>query len=184
MLGELNKAVFNFFWNGKPDLVTRDVIAQPPSCGGFSVINIQLKVWALLLQWVKRFLLSLSTWVSFFSLWCGQGFAASPVQVLSSPSRFSGAGGLPVFYLTLLSAWRSIGGSFLPSRGLLRVGRGLVFPVPSLSTKSVYLALLSECSVVPYCVVKFLPCFGPLYWTSTWHQLWFFDMDRQVIDLS
>ena len=94
VLGELNKAVFNFFWNGKPDLVTRDVIAQPPSNGGFSVINIQLKVWALLLQWVKRFSLSPSTWVSFFSFWCGQGFAASPVQVLSSPSRFPGSGGL------------------------------------------------------------------------------------------
>ena len=35
VLSELNKAVFNFFWNGKPDLVTRDVIAQPPSSGGF-----------------------------------------------------------------------------------------------------------------------------------------------------
>lgn len=50
VLRELNKVVFNFFWNGKPDLVTRDVIAQPPLSGGFSVINIQLKVWALLLQ--------------------------------------------------------------------------------------------------------------------------------------
>lgn len=58
VLSELNKAVFNFIWNGKPDLVTKDVIAQPPSSGGFSVINIQLKVWALLLQWVKHFLLS------------------------------------------------------------------------------------------------------------------------------
>ena len=83
VLRELNKVVFNFFWNGKPDLVTRDVIAQPPLSGGFSVINIQLKVWALLLQWVKRFSLSLSTWVSFFSFWCGQGFAASPVRLVS-----------------------------------------------------------------------------------------------------
>ena len=149
------------------------------TCGGFSVTNIQLKVWALLLQWVKRFLLSPSTWVSFFSFWCGRGFAASPVQVLSNPSRFHGSGGLPVFYLSLLSAWRSIGGSFLPSRGSLCVGRGLVVSsVSSLSTKSAYLALLSERSVVPHCVVKFLRSFGPLYWNSTWRQLWFFDMDR------
>ena len=35
VLRELNKAVFNFFWNGKPDLVTRDVIVQPPFSGGF-----------------------------------------------------------------------------------------------------------------------------------------------------
>ena len=185
VLRELNKAVFNFFWNGKPDLVTRDVIVQPPFSGGFSVVNIQLKVWALLLQWVKRFSLSPSTWVSFFSFWCGQGFAASPVQVLSNPSRFPGSGGLPVFYLSLLSAWRSIDGSFLPSRGSLCVGRGLmVSPVSSLTTKSAYLTLVSELPGVPHCVGKFLPSFGPLYWPSTWRQLFFFDMDRQVIDLS
>ena len=58
VLSELSKAVFSFFWNGKPDLVTRDVVAQPPSSGGFPVINIQLKVWALLVQWVKHFSLS------------------------------------------------------------------------------------------------------------------------------
>ena len=185
VLRELNKAVFNFFWNGKPDLVTRDVIVQPPSCGGFSVVNIQLKIWALLLQWVKRFSSSPSTCVSFFSFWCGQGFAASPVQVLSNPSRFPGSGGLPDFYLSLLSAWRSIDGSFLPSRGSLCVGRGLmVSPVSSLTTKSAYLTLVSELPRVPHCVGKFLPSFGPLYWPSTWRQLFFFDMDRQVIDLS
>ena len=50
VLRELNHSVFQFFYNGKPDLVTRDVIVQPPSCGGFSVVNVQLKVWALLLQ--------------------------------------------------------------------------------------------------------------------------------------
>ena len=120
-----------------------------------------------------------------FSFWCGQGFAASPVQVLSNPSRFPGSGGLPVFYLSLLSAWRSIDGSFLPSRGSLCVGHGLmVSPVSSLTTKSVYLSLVSELPGVPHCVGKFLPSFGPLYWPSTWRQLFFFDMDRQVIDLS
>lgn len=185
VLRELNKLVFNFFWKGKPDLVTRDVIAQPPSSGGFSVINIQLKVWVLLLQWVKRFSLSLSTWVSFFLFWCGQGFAASPVQVLSTPSRFYGSGGLPVFYLSLLSAWRSIDGSFLPSRGSLCVGRGLmVSPVSSLTSKSAYLMLVSELPGVPHCVGKFLPSFGTLYWPSTWRKLFFFHMDWQVIDLS
>ena len=117
---------------------------------------------------MKHFSLSPSTWVSFFSFWCGQGFAASPVQVLSSPSRFSGSGGLLVFYLALLSTWRSIGGSFLPSRGALCVGRGMmVSHVPSLSTKSAYLMLLSNRSGVPHCVGKFLPSFGPLYWPST-----------------
>ena len=185
VLRELNHSVFQFFYNGKPDLVTRDVIAQPPSCGGFSVVNVQLKVWALLLQWVKRLSLSPSSWVSLFSFWCNHGFRASPVEILSSPLRFPGTGGLPGFYLALLTAWRSANGAFLPNRGSLCVGSGLmVMPATTMSTKSAYLMLLSDRSAIPHCVAKFFVPFGLLYWSATWRQLFFFDMDRQVIDLS
>ena len=113
VLFELNRTVFQFFYNGKLDLVTREVIAQLPSCGGFSVVNVQLKVW------VRRLSLSLSTWASFFSFWCNQGFGASSVQILSNPLRFPGAVGLPGFYSVLLTAWRSAGGAFLSNRGSL-----------------------------------------------------------------
>ena len=185
VLRELNHSVFQFFYNGKPDLVTRDVIVQPPSCGGFSVVNVQLKVWALLLQWVRRFSLSPSPWVSLFTFWWNQGFRASPVQILSSPLRFPGTGGLPGFYSALLTAWRSANGAFLPNRGWLCVGSGLtVMPVTSLSTKSAYLMLLSDRSAIPHCVVKFFVPFGSVYWSATWRQLFFFDTDRQGIDLS
>ena len=65
------------------------------------------------------------------------------------------------------------------------MGSGLtVMPVTSLSTKSAYLMLLSDRSVIPHCVVKFFLPFGSLYWSATWHQLFFFDMYRQVIDPS
>ena len=134
---EMNHSVFQFYYNGKPDLVTREAIVQPPSCGGLSVVNVQLKVWALLLQWVRRFSLSPSAWISFFSFWCNQGFGASPVQILSSPLRFPGAGGLPGFYSVLLNAWRSARGAFLPNRGPLCVGSGLT--VMSVATNSAYL---------------------------------------------
>ena len=67
----------------------------------------------------------------------------------------------------------------------LGVGSGIDFrPVFAFSTKSVYLYLLSERSPVPHCVDNFLPLFGPLYWSSTWRQLFFYDLDRPVIDLS
>ena len=135
---------------------------------------------------MRRFSLSPSSWVSLFSFCCNQGFRASPVQILSNPLRFPGAGRLPGFYLALLTAWRSADGAFLPNRGSLCVGSGLtVMPVTSLWTKSAYLMLLSVRSTVPLCVVKFffIP-FGSLYWSATWRQLFFFDMDRQVIDLS
>lgn len=53
-----------------------------------------------------------------------------------------------------------------------------------LSCKSACLFLLSELVVSPHCVEKFLPLFGSLYWSATWRQLFFFDLDRPVIDLS
>ena len=54
VLRELNQLVFKFFWSGKCDPVARLVVVQPASCGGFSVVDAELKVWALLQQWVKR----------------------------------------------------------------------------------------------------------------------------------
>ena len=163
VLRELNRSVFQFFYNGRPDLVTCEVIAQSPSCGGFSVVNVQLKVWPLLLYWVRRLSPSPSTWVSFFSFWCNQGSGASPVQILSNPLRFPGAGGLPGFYSAPLTAWRSAGGAFLSNSGSLCVGSGLtVMSVASLSTKSAYLVLLSDRLATPPCVVEFLNSFGSL----------------------
>ena len=35
----------------------------------------------------------------------------------------------------------------------------------------------------PHCEEKFFPLFGSLYWSCTWHQLFFFDVDRPFIDL-
>ena len=185
VLREFNQLVFKFFWSGKRDLVARRVVVQPVSCGGFSVVDVELKVWALLLQWVRRLVVSPSTWVSFFSYWCACFCNASPVQVLPAPSHFGGLGRLPSFYAALLLAWKSAGGCFRGSRGVLAVGSGLtVTPVSSLTTKSAYSMLLIDLSVIPHCVEKFAASFGQLYWSSTWRQLSFFDLDRPVIDLS
>ena len=53
-----------------------------------------------------------------------------------------------------------------------------------MTTRSSYLLLLSENVVSPHCEVKFFPIFGSLYWSWTWRQLFFFDLDRTVIDLA
>ena len=185
MLRKLNQLVFKFFWSGKRDLVARRVVVQPTSCGGFSVVDVELKVWALLLQWVRRLVASPSTWVSFLSYWCACFWNASPVHVFSAPSHFGDLVRLPSFYAALLLAWKSAGGCFRGSRGVLAVGSGLsVTPVSSLTTKSAYSLLLIDRSVIPHCVEKFSTSFGQLYWSSTWRQLSFFDLDRPVIDLS
>ena len=38
--------------------------------------------------------------------------------------------------------------------------------------------------VSPHCVEKFAGVFGALDWRATWRSLFFFDLDRQVVDLS
>ena len=44
--------------------------------------------------------------------------------------------------------------------------------------------MLSENMVSPHCVEKFAPTFGVLHWSTMWRSLSFFDLDRQVVDLS
>ncbi|XP_015771366.1 PREDICTED: uncharacterized protein LOC107349700 [Acropora digitifera] len=170
---ELNTLIFKFFLGGRRDLVARRVVVQPFCLGGFSVVDFQCKVSALHVQWVRRFVSSPSFWVSFMVFWFSSVPAAPPHTV-----DF-----LPPFYRSLLLAWRACKGSFQAST--LGIGSGIEFcPVSSMTTRSAYLFLLSENAVVPHCETKFFPLFGSLYWSWTWRQLFYFDLDRSVIDLA
>lgn len=46
MLASLNRLIFPFFWGGKVDLIARDVVIQSSVFGGFSLVSVQLNVWA------------------------------------------------------------------------------------------------------------------------------------------
>ena len=101
---------------------------------------------------------------SLMSLWFTSSFGISPVTVFSRPFSFD-PGVLPLFYTSLLSAWRSLNGSFSPSHNSLAFGVGSALvctPVAGMSTRSCYLYLLSENMVQPHCVDKFSFTFGPL----------------------
>ena len=65
---ELTTLIFKFSWSGKWDLVARRVVVQPSCLDGFSVVDFQCKVMALQVQWVRRFVSSSSSWVSFMFL--------------------------------------------------------------------------------------------------------------------
>ena len=186
VLKELSSLAFSFFWSGKRDLVSRSVVVQSSLFGGFSVVDVKLKVWALLGQWVRRFASSFSGWVSFMSFWFNFHFGASPLDVFSRPYSFDPRV-LPPFYRSLLLAWRGLDGSFSVSRDALVYGASSALvcsPVSISSTKACYLFLLSESMVSPHCVEKFARVYGALDWPATWRSLFFFDLDRQVIDLS
>ena len=46
----LNSLIFRFLWVTKCELVSRIVVVRLPSLGGFSVVNVKLKVSSLLAQ--------------------------------------------------------------------------------------------------------------------------------------
>ena len=121
VLKELSSLALCFFWSGKRDLVSRSVVVQPSLFRGFSVVDVKLKVWALLGQWVRRFASSFSGWVSFMSFWFNFHFGASPLDVFSRPYSYDPRV-LPPFYRSLLLAWRGLDGSFSVSRDALVYG--------------------------------------------------------------
>ena len=122
----------------------------------------------------------------FFYYYCWHLFGYSPLDVLSRPLSFD-LSLLPPFYNSLLVAWQKVDGGFSNrSDTLVMCVSGGLFQgdVSLVSTKLVYSYLLSAAQKTPHCVTKFFPRFGPLYWSCTWRQLFFFDVDRQVIDLA
>ena len=178
VLRMLNSLIFDFFWKTKCELLSYAVVVQPPSLGGFSVVNVKLKVSSLLSQWVRRFAVSPSCWTLLMTYWFLSCLGTSPtVVVLARPHSFNHSV-LPPFYSSLLLAWRSLDGSFDDRLS------PLVFAsrdpharrvVADLSSKIAYLFLLAENYAVPHCVERLRPTFGALYWPSTWRQLHFAD---------
>ena len=67
------------FWGGKRDLFARRV--QPRSLGGFAVVDFFSKVSALHVQWVRRFIVSPSSWVSFMVFWFSSVVGSPPHTV-------------------------------------------------------------------------------------------------------
>ena len=85
-LAELNTLVFKFFWSGKKDLVSRQVVIQPKSLGGFGLVSVALKIYALLIQWVRCLLDPPGTWASLLSFWCSLCFGSNLLSMLSRPT--------------------------------------------------------------------------------------------------
>ena len=184
VLASRNRLIFPFFRGGKVDLVTRDVVIQPPDFGGFSLLSVQLKVWALHVQWVGRFVRRFSAWMQFLFYYSRVLYGSTPGDLLSYPRRVDFSS-LPPFYQAVLSAWVAVDGDFFALADTLVVASSSVrTPVSSVSTKSTYCLLLDSHRREPACVRSFGRVYGPLYWPSTWSQLLWFSLDRPVIDIS
>lgn len=111
-------------------------------------------------------------------------YGSKPGDLLSYPRRVDFSS-LPPLYQAVLSARVAVGGSFFALADTLVVASSSVrTPISSVSTMSTYSLLLEFHRREPACVRSFCRVFGPLYWPSTWSQLFWFSLDRPVIDIS
>lgn len=55
-ISELNKILYNFIWDGKPDKIKRSVMIAPIDKGGLNMIDITIQDKSLKIAWIKRLL--------------------------------------------------------------------------------------------------------------------------------
>ena len=125
-------------------------------------------------------------WVHFFYYYCWRRFGCSLLVVLSRASSLY-LSVLPPFYNSVFAAWQKMNGGFSNRSDTLAIcASGGLFQqdASSVSTKLLYSYLLSAAHLTPHCVAKFFPQVGPFYWSCTWKQLFFFDLDRQFSELA
>ena len=136
-------------------------------------------------QWVRRFSVSPSSFVSFliYRYRCSSLLAVPQYMVFSYPFSFD-VSSMPPVYRSLFTALLACDGSRTSSSLGIRLGIDFC-PVDSIATKSTYLYLVSDGARPLHCEAKFFfPVFGLLYWPATWRQLFFFPLDRSVIDFN
>ena len=104
----VNSLLFSFLWQEKRELVARFSLTQPSCLGSLGVVDVQSKVSALHVMWVRRFLEARGhPSAFFFQLYLRVAFAGCPVdQVLLLPAPSNTALRLlPPFYRSIMVAW-------------------------------------------------------------------------------
>ncbi len=61
----VNKSIFKFIWNNKPEKIKRDVMKLPKMKGGMSVPDVLIKNESLKIAWINKFLKSDNSWKVF-----------------------------------------------------------------------------------------------------------------------
>ena len=83
--------------------MARRVLAHPKGSGGFSVVPVEFKVAALLVQWVRRLVVCSNGWVYLRTYRLLDRHGVTPYAFSSDPSSFSAAP-FPPFYSDLFQA--------------------------------------------------------------------------------
>ena len=104
---QLNKILFKFVWDGKPDKIKRATICHDYLEGGLKMLNLKKFEQALKVSWIKKFLTSPdSQWYSLFKrsyvnpdkiLMFGDEFSTQSIKTMTNP-----------FWHNVLTIWRDV----------------------------------------------------------------------------
>ena len=179
----INAALFKFIWSGKRELVSRRSMYLGKSDGGFSVVDVESKVMALHIQWVKRFFLTPNKWAAFFNFFINRSFGVEAREVLKFPAYYSFES-LPGIFASILQSWALLGGTVVRGQAFLPDDpAGEKRDITACTTKLCYNILSTSFQETPRCVTKFDPLFGPFIWKAVWKSVNIMPLDRPVIDL-
>ena len=67
-LKELEKLIFSFIWNDKPDRIKRDVLTLDYKLGGLKMINVRNFIKSMKISWVRRLLFEEKSWSNIIKL--------------------------------------------------------------------------------------------------------------------
>ena len=107
---EMEKAIMNFYWSGKPDKIKRDTIRGPPERGGTGLINISCKLDSLKLKWLTKYPKTEGKWKLLFDFWIRNANNDQNLGwfVFSNSKRIGSK--IPPFYRDLIQAFQNAGG--------------------------------------------------------------------------
>ena len=105
VLDEIDKAIFDFLWDGKKAKISRKVIQGSISMGGLKMPDIYLKAKAFRLMWLKRALMNPNkTWVKIINAFLQDIKFIDLIQTNSTIDKTM-LSRLPHFYADILTDW-------------------------------------------------------------------------------
>ena len=180
----VSSTAFSFLWNGKHERVACSSLTQPSSSGGLNVVDLDNKISAFHVTWVRRLAQAPDhPGFFFFSRALRVAFAGRSLQqilLLPAPSQ-TAMNLLPPFFQSVMLAWFRLSRR-LKNGNIVVDGSSSVVPLASLSVRFAYRQFSRLAREDHRCVAKFRSWGMPVEWSSVWSNLHLWRFVRPVWD--